>query len=125
MRKGITDAIQMPIYLHALALQHYRGIGPKIQKLRCFREFNFFIGANNTGKSTILDYLRRYLNHHKDPQQIRGTEQYRGEVTGNTVAAVGIPISTFLENVYAQHGQNAQGRLHPDTIPKISGLMAD
>jgi AAA15 family ATPase/GTPase len=52
----------MPIYLHAFALQYYRGIGPNIQRLSPFREFNFFIGANNAGKSTILDFLSKYLH---------------------------------------------------------------
>jgi predicted ATPase len=46
----------MPVYLQALALQNYRGIGP-IQKLPEFRDFNFFIGANNAGKSTISRHL--------------------------------------------------------------------
>ena len=40
----------MPIYLHGLALQFYRGIGPDLQKLAPFKDFNFFIGANNSGQ---------------------------------------------------------------------------
>lgn len=115
----------MPIFLHALALQHYRGIGPEIQKLRSFQEFNFFIGANNTGKSTILDYLRRHLNHHNDPQQPRPIEQYRGQITGNTAAAVGIPIRLFLENVERSIGDRIQNRLGPDDISKICKLVAE
>lgn len=115
----------MPIYLHALALQHFRGIGPEMQKLRSFREFNFFIGANNSGKSTILDYLRRHLNHSKNPQQIGPLEQYRGEITGGVLAAIGIPLNIFLASVYTSIGQRAQDPIVAEVIPKICNLLAD
>src|ERR1700741_157456 len=115
----------MPIYLHALALRYYRGIGPKTQRLRSFQGFNFFIGANNTGKSTILDYLRRYLNHERNPQQMRPLEQYRGEVTGNTSAAVGIPLDVFLTNVNTSLGSRAQEPFISSAIPKIVELIAE
>src|SRR4051794_4323104 len=55
-----VDSI-MPIYLHGLALQNYRGIGPELQRLGPFKEFNFFIGANNAGKSTVLNFISRHL----------------------------------------------------------------
>jgi predicted ATPase len=51
----------MPSFLHALALRHYRGIGSEIQNLVAFKEFNFLIGANNAGKSTILNFLHKHL----------------------------------------------------------------
>jgi recombinational DNA repair ATPase RecF len=115
----------MPIFLHALALRHYRGIGPNIQKLHSFREFNFFIGANNAGKSTILAYLWRHLNHDRRPQQLLPIEQYRGQVTGNTIAAVGIPISIFLDNIYTAIGETRKNRLDPDTVRRICELVAE
>lgn len=49
------------IYLHGLKLQNYRGIGPTTQTLAPFKSFNFFIGANNTGKSTILSFIASQL----------------------------------------------------------------
>jgi predicted ATPase len=115
----------MPIYLHALALQHYRGIGPKTQKLRSFREFNFFIGANNAGKSTILEYLRRHLNHAKNPQVIAPLEEYKGEITGDTLAAVGIPEDLFLRNAYTSIGEKARDQAIREILPKICKLLAD
>jgi AAA15 family ATPase/GTPase len=51
----------MSKYLHGIYLQYYRGIGPEAQFLTDFQDFNFFIGANNAGKSTILDFIRKYL----------------------------------------------------------------
>src|SRR5580693_7806502 len=109
----------MPVYLHALALKHYRGIGPEIQKLRSFQEFNFFIGANNSGESTILDYLRRHLNHAKNPTQYAELEIYRGQKSGNPVIAIGIPESVFLRNFYDAIGAKAQDALITEYIPKI------
>jgi predicted ATPase len=51
---GVTA---VPIFLNGLALRNYRGIGSTMLRLAPFREFNFFIGANNAGKSTILDFM--------------------------------------------------------------------
>lgn len=51
----------MPVFLHGLSLRNFRGIGPETQDLGPFRQFNFFIGANNAGKSTVLDFFARFL----------------------------------------------------------------
>lgn len=50
----------MPVYLKALLLANYRGIGEE-QKMVEFRDFNFFIGANNSGKSTVLNFISKHL----------------------------------------------------------------
>ncbi|MGA1798690.1 AAA family ATPase [Sphingomonas sp. 4RDLI-65] len=51
----------MPVYLTALALKNYRGIGNDFERMPSFKKFNFFIGANNAGKSTILNFISKYL----------------------------------------------------------------
>ena len=51
----------MAIYLKALGLQNYRGIGPEWVLMHNFKDFNFFIGANNSGKSTVLNFISRHL----------------------------------------------------------------
>ena len=53
----------MSILLHGLRLSNFRGIGTPPVTLRPFLRFNFFIGANNAGKSTVLDFIHRYLPH--------------------------------------------------------------
>lgn len=55
----------MAIYLHGLALQYYRGIGPEMQKMAPFSDFNFFIGPNNAGKSIVLNFLNQYFEETK------------------------------------------------------------
>jgi len=52
----------MPIFLDGLALQNYRGIGSVVEKIGPFKDFNFFIGANNAGKSTVLSFISDFLN---------------------------------------------------------------
>ena len=51
----------MPVYLTSLALKNYRGIGDGFERMPSFKKFNFFIGANNAGKSTILNFISKYL----------------------------------------------------------------
>lgn len=56
----------MSIHLQALSLKGYRGIGGTEQTMSNFRKFNFFIGQNNSGKSTILNFISEYLADRKD-----------------------------------------------------------
>lgn len=53
----------MPIYLSSLSLKNYRGIDASIVKMSPFKSFNFFIGANNSGKSTVLNFISRHCQH--------------------------------------------------------------
>jgi len=50
----------MSVFIHALSVQNYRGVGDE-QRLIGLSSFNFFIGANNAGKSTILNVISRHL----------------------------------------------------------------
>ena len=92
----------MPIYLNALSLQFYRGIGPDTQAIGPFSEMNLFIGANNSGKSTVLNFIRDRLPFVKNGKQIQvlgPAEDFRGEVTGTLTSAVGIPQAEFISRV--------------------------
>ncbi|MFN7308597.1 MAG: AAA family ATPase, partial [Acetobacteraceae bacterium] len=51
----------MTIHLNGLALKNFRGIGPEWVIMSGFAKFNFFIGPNNAGKSTVLDFIARFL----------------------------------------------------------------
>ena len=48
-------------YLDGIALANFRGIGKDAQRVGPFSQFNFFIGPNNAGKSSVIDYISRYL----------------------------------------------------------------
>ncbi|MBB3393034.1 hypothetical protein FHT82_005823 [Rhizobium sp. BK275] len=99
----------MTVFLHALSLKFYRGIGSEAQKLRDFRDFNFFIGTNNAGKSTVLNFISKYLPYRGD-NEIEGSattpiERFRGAKTGSIEAAVGLPIDVFMDAVRKLHTQ--------------------
>jgi hypothetical protein len=49
------------VFLHGLALKNYRGIGDDYVYMSGFRKFNIFIGPNNAGKSTVLNFIARHL----------------------------------------------------------------
>jgi hypothetical protein len=114
----------MPIYLHALALQNYKGIGPQIQKMSPFREFNFFIGANNAGKSTVLEFLSKYLLSIRRPSQHLplGLERYTGEKTGEPFMAIGIPTNQFVEAIKSSTKIQATSY---DLVERIATLLSE
>jgi energy-coupling factor transporter ATP-binding protein EcfA2 len=63
---------------------------------------NLFIGANNSGKSTVLNFIRDRLPFVKGRKQILPlgpAEDYRGEVTGSIAASVGVPPTEFASRV--------------------------
>lgn len=96
----------MPAYLHGLSLKFYRGVGSELQKITHLKEFNFFIGANNSGKSTILNFITNFFplnNSKKSLSDINSSlDSYRGEITGNCEANVAIPKDIFLASAIAQ-----------------------
>jgi energy-coupling factor transporter ATP-binding protein EcfA2 len=51
----------LAVFLQGLMLSNYRGIGPTPLRLTGFSSFNFFVGANNSGKSTILNFISKFL----------------------------------------------------------------
>jgi predicted ATPase len=51
----------MELPLRGLALKNFRGIGPDWAIMSEFSKFNFFIGPNNSGKSTVLNFINQFL----------------------------------------------------------------
>jgi hypothetical protein len=76
----------VPIFLDGMAIQFFRGVGPNIQRMAPFRSFNFFVGANNAGKSTALDCLHRYVKH--GPGSLNPSDEHRGDVSGQFTVAM-------------------------------------
>lgn len=60
----------MSVIVHALSLTNYRGVRDE-QRLVGLRSFNFFIGANNAGKSTVLNMISKHLPAASDSRQRR------------------------------------------------------
>jgi AAA ATPase domain len=89
-------------FLHALALKFYRGIGPEEQRITGFQSFNFFIGANNAGKSIVLNFIAHRLKEGGKSIDGNSIESYRGHTTGAMTFAIGIPEAAFLNAVIDQ-----------------------
>lgn len=93
----------MPTYLDGLATQFFRGIGAETQYIGPFTDLNFFIGANNSGKSTVLNLLHERLpfgpNSGKAHSISGSADEFRGAESGPFKAAIGISIEKFEKSI--------------------------
>ncbi len=66
----------MTIFLDGVAARYFRGIGPETQYVGPFSKMNFFIGANNSGKSILLELLANQLSpgSHGRPKTLEPVE---------------------------------------------------
>jgi len=87
-------------YLHAVAVKNFRGIDNEYQVASGFGKFNFFIGPNNAGKSTILDLLHRYfpISDRRSGDEPKGSalDVNRSANSGDFSIRVGAPASAVL-----------------------------
>jgi hypothetical protein len=97
---------KMPhIYLQGLKLTNYRGIGPKEQTMAPFKTFNFFIGANNTGKSAVLSFISSHIPPKLRSPGVSGIstveplEVHGGATSASISMALGIEPSSFVSAV--------------------------
>ncbi|WP_104019046.1 AAA family ATPase [Roseovarius nitratireducens] len=89
----------MTIFLEGIAAQFYRGIGHQTQYIAPFSRMNFFIGANNAGKSIVLNLIASRvaaLKHETPKGKLERTEYYRGEKSGKFILAIGREIEAVV-----------------------------
>src|ERR1700761_5353737 len=124
---------ERPIYLEALAIQFFRGIGPDIQKLGPFKDFNFFVGANNSGKSTVLDFIHRYLGSDRVTAKAKTAtdriDRYTGKKTGELYYALGLSPNNFAKPAFERlnNEQRLNNNLRTEfqsLVLKVSGELA-
>lgn len=97
----------MSIFLHGLRLQNYRGIGADAQFIGPFKECNFFIGTNNSGKSCVLNFIAAHL---RNLDKIGGRDHFSlpltpleihlGSSLSNVGIGLGIPSPIFFNNCF-------------------------
>lgn len=114
----------MPTFLDGLAIQFYRGIGAETQYIGPFSDINFFIGANNAGKSTVLNFVHERLPFQSNSEAVKASEGsvvgYRGAKTGAVSGAIGIPVEKFEERVRSQiHQSQLKTFGVPNAVEKI------
>lgn len=104
----------MTVFLDGIAAQFYRGIGADVQFICPFSRMNFFIGANNSGKSIVLGLLAEQLKQLKSGKQLKplqGPEVHRARETGRFVLAIGRKAETVQEEITKRwNGQRFQAR---------------
>jgi predicted ATPase len=102
----------MSVFLQALALRNFRGIGSDWQQMPAFKKFNFFIGPNNSGKSTVLSFISRYIpidltRPGGGPIGIDPLDVHAGSGGASIEMAVGVPVSVvreaILQRVHESH----------------------
>ncbi len=124
----------MPVYLKALSLKNYRGIGDEPQFMPSFKEFNFFIGANNAGKSTILNFISRHLpprlqgrhqiSKHK-PYTVDDLERHGGQPGRPIEMAIGYSVDDALEILQRQHPTVFSNPEYKNNLTKVVCWLAE
>lgn len=113
----------MATYLNGLTLQYYKGIGADIQRLAPFTDFNFFIGVNNSGKSSVLTFISEFLpiKLEKNFTSIdsKSTDAHQGKTTGTVQATIGIPTNTFESSIVKALGEQAK---RPDLVSAVQSI---
>lgn len=94
----------MKVFLKGLALQFYRGIGQETQYIAPLSAMNFFIGENNSGKSTVLNFIADFLPLGSARRKLTEVVQspvdgHRGPTTGAPLLALGISTEDFKSKV--------------------------
>lgn len=106
----------MTVFLNGIAAQFYKGIGAEAQFIAPFSRMNFFIGANNSGKSIVLSLLAEQLLQIRSDTRIKpllGPDVHTAQETGPFVIAVGHRAEVLSEKIiqkYAgRHFQSLSG----------------
>lgn len=90
----------MVAMLRSLGLRNYRGIGPAWQLMPRFERFNFFIGANNAGKSAVLNFLNSQMSggvNKVSNENLSALERYDGGSKGAVGYAFGVPTANAID----------------------------
>ncbi|MCV2888187.1 AAA family ATPase [Ruegeria aquimaris] len=117
------------VFLDAVAIRFYRGIGAEMQHIGPFSEINFFVGANNAGKSIVLNFIHDRLPFCEGKSQRlepNSPEIHRGSgEEGEFVAAVGVPKERFLEAVWERFPPaEVEVRKYQEKIEMIADRLA-
>ncbi|MFS0851906.1 AAA family ATPase [Novosphingobium panipatense] len=92
--------------MEALALKNYRGIRDE-QVMRDFTDFNFFVGANNAGKSIVLNFISKHLPVLKEAKAhstgIDSLERHGGLASSNIAMSIGFSTKRATERFYENH----------------------
>ncbi|WP_258898309.1 hypothetical protein [Burkholderia glumae] len=114
--------MEPPIFLHGMKLRGFRGFGANEQTFAPFKSFNFFIGANNSGKSAVLAAIEKYLPPPSMTQEAfipslpQKTEiprlDFHAKRTGFQIS-MAIPVNVFIEKAEDAVAKDRVSYIHP------------
>lgn len=120
----------MPVYIEGVAAQCFRGIGPESQLMGPFAKVNFFVGANNSGKSVVLELIARHVKLHSGKAPvIRDVDIFRGQGSAQFKIGVGISVEMAVSRLSqheaasrfsAYYGQESFANTLQECLEKIS-----
>lgn len=101
------------VFLHGVVLANYRGIGDEAAFIGSFRRFNFMIGANNAGKSCVLNFIANHLKpwvceeQHRfnkaDRKDLDPLDIYLGASRPQVKMGIGIPAELVRKNFVTEN----------------------
>ncbi len=119
----------MPVFLHGLSLQFYRGIGPERQRMGPFKDFNFFIGPNNAGKSTVLNFINDHIPFEgTDVRQDvikHQLNRYRGKKDGTISVEYALLKKDFVKSAKGLMPENAASEVHASFLILLNELFKE
>lgn len=105
-------------------LRNYRGIGPAAVKLEGLANFNFFIGANNSGKSTVLNFISKYLSI-TDSRKLQLAPTERHALSAPTINyALASTVQEVLDRLIATKRFAGHSQI-PALLTRLLTAMAD
>lgn len=124
----------MSIFLKGLKLQFFRGIGEEVQMMHPFTKLNFFIGANNSGKSTVLNFIGRHFSNFPNTKTLERDplERHHGPRSGSLAVSVAIPADEFTATIegrfkkkFDQFSSGYRSQKPLDTLNKIIAHLSE
>lgn len=110
----------MSVFLHGIAVKNFRGIDNEWQTVENLGDFNFFIGANNSGKSTILDLVHRYMPGKMSAESIAPLDKHRGTNSGEMMVRVAVPKDNVADRLAKKLGNGFR-----ETAIKITDAISE
>lgn len=119
----------MSVFLRALSIQNYRGVLDE-QRLTGLSSFNFFIGANNAGKSTVLNLISRHFpikgRRHGQAAKNDLLPLERNLNAGGSAPriGIGIPRELVVERAIAPLPAHSYRRDTRNDMKRVIGMLA-
>jgi hypothetical protein len=118
------------VFLHGLRLANFRAFGPDAQTIAPLSQFNFFVGANNSGKSAVLNFISRFLPLTRRRESSSSTPRtltsldYHNQQQAQLLVEIGIPQDVFQQKAISTLSDELRRRTS-NAISTIISTISD